>query len=83
MDEGDYIFRPEDLLPMRMLQARAFGYDADVYHLWFMPASNNTIKDHADNPTASLIGLRLGGTKKRHVLSYWWLSVSVAWPVQK
>ena len=49
---------------MRMLQARAFGYDADVYHLWLMPASNNTIKDHADNPTASLIGLRLGGTQK-------------------
>ena len=53
---------PKELLPKRIPRARilTFGYDADVYHFWSKPASDNTIKNHGDNLTASLVGLRHG-----------------------
>lgn len=56
---------PRDLLPKKIPRARilTFGYDADVYHFWSKPASENTIKDHGNNLTASLVGLRLENDK--------------------
>ena len=53
---------PKELLPKKIPRARilTFGYDADVYHFWSKPASDNTIKNHGDNLTASLVGLRHG-----------------------
>ena len=51
---------PKELLPKTIPRARilTFGYDADVYHFWSKPASDNTVKTHGDNLTASLVGLR-------------------------
>lgn len=53
---------PEKLLPEKVPQARilTFGYDADIYHFWLKPTSDNSIKNHADNLTAGLVGLRHG-----------------------
>ena len=51
---------PKDLLPKKIPQARilTFGYDTDVWHFWSRPASDNTIKNHADTLTADLCSLR-------------------------
>lgn len=50
---------PESLLPAKVPQSRilTFGYDADIYHFW-SPASDNTIKNHADSLIAGLVAFR-------------------------